>query len=289
MNNRSLLTVIVLGVLGMVAYNSFFVVKQTERAVLLRFGAVKEADITPGIYFRWVIAEEVKRFDGRILTLNAEAERYYTLEKKPLMVDSFVKWRIADVAAFYKATSGDEIAATRILAERVNEGLRNQISKRDMHEVISGKRDELMQELTESLDTVMRAAAGVEVIDVRVKKIDLPQEVSQEVYNRMASERQIEAKRYRAQGDELAKGIRADAERQTLVIEANAYRDSERIRGDGDARAAAIYAEAYNKDPDFYAFYRSLGAYTRVFKGKDDVLVVDPSSDFFKYLKNHGG
>lgn len=289
MNNRSMLiTAVVFGVL-MLAWNSVYVVKQTERAVKLRFGAVTEADVQPGLYFRIPVAEEVKIFDGRILTAEAEPQRYYTLEKKPVIVDSFAKWRIADVQLFYTATSGDETTAMRILQERVNEGLRNQISRRDMHEVVSGKRDELMAELTASLDKVMREAAGVEVIDVRVKRIDLPQEVSAEVYARMSSEREIEAKRYRAQGDELAAGIRADAERQALVIEANAYRDSEQIRGEGDAKAAAIYAEAFGRDPEFYSFYRSLNAYKKVFAGKDDVIVIDPSSEFFKYLKGTEG
>jgi membrane protease subunit HflC len=289
MNNRSMTILAVVFGVFLLVYNSLYVVTQTERAVLLRFGAVEKADIPSGLHFRWVVAEEVKKFDGRILTLDTEPQRYFTLEKKPVIVDSFAKWRIADVAAFYKATSGDETTAMRILQERVNEGLRNQISRRDMHEVVSGKRDELMEELTSSLDRVMREAAGVQVIDVRVKRIDLPQEVSEDVYRRMASEREIEAKRYRAQGDELAAGIRADAERQALVIEANAYRDSERIRGDGDAKAASIYASAFGKDPDFYAFYRSLNAYRKVFAGKDDVIVIDPSSDFFRYLKSIEG
>lgn len=289
MNNRSMLIIALALAVVLSVFNSFYVVKQTERAVLLRFGAVTRADIPPGLHFRWIIAEEVKRFDGRILTLDTEPQRYFTLEKKPVIVDSFAKWRIADVAAFYKATSGDETTAMRILQERVSEGLRNQISRRDMHEVVSGKRDELMEELTSSLDRVMREAAGVQVIDVRVKRIDLPQEVSADVYRRMASEREIEAKRYRAQGDELAAGIRADAERQALVIEANAYRDSERIRGDGDAKAAATYGEAFGKDPDFYSFYRSLNAYRKVFADKDDIIVIDPSSEFFKHLKNTEG
>ncbi|MBM4204594.1 MAG: protease modulator HflC [Gammaproteobacteria bacterium] len=289
MNNRSMMILAVVFGVFLLVYNSLYVVRQTERAVLLRFGAVVQSNIPAGLHFRWVVAEEVKKFDGRILTLDTEPQRYFTLEKKPVIVDSFAKWRIDDVAAFYKATSGDETAAMRILSERVNEGLRNQISRRDMHEVVSGKRDELMEEITSALDRVMREAAGVQVIDVRVKRIDLPQEVSEDVYRRMASEREIEAKRYRAQGDELAAGIRADAERQSLVIEANAYRDSERIRGDGDAKAASIYAGAFGKDPDFYAFYRSLNAYRKVFSGKDDVIVIDPSSDFFKYLKKIEG
>ena len=289
MGSRNTLFLIIAALVVLAAANSVYVVQQTERAIKLRFGAVQEADVEPGLHFKLPFAEEVKVFDARVLTLDSQPNRYYTLEKKPLIVDSFAKWRVADVQKYYTATSGDEINATRILAERVNEGLRNQISRRDMHEVVSGERDQLMEELTTSLDRVMREAAGVEVIDVRVKRIDLPTEVSDEVYARMRSERQIEAQRYRAQGQELAAGIEADAQRQTLVIEAEAYGESERIRGDGDARSAAVYAQAYNKDPEFYEFYRSINAYARVFANKGDMMVVDPSSEFFKYLKKDEG
>jgi len=167
--------------------------------------------------------------------------------------------------------------------------MRNQFGVRDMHEVISGQRDQLMQELTAELNLIMQDDMGVEVIDVRVKKIELPQEVSSNVFTRMNSEREIEAKQYRATGEELALGIRADAERQVVVIEAEAYREAEQIRGDGDAASARIYAEAYGRDPEFYEFYRSINAYASVFQGKDDMLVIDPSSDFFKYLKNDEG
>ena len=271
------------------AFNAVYRVQETERAILLRFGAVETADVPPGLHFKLPFAEEVKKFDGRVLTMDSPPERYYTLEKKPLIVDSFAKWRVADVQKYYTATSGDEARATRILTERVDEGLRNQISRRDMHEVVSGERDQLMEELTATLDQVMRQAAGVQVIDVRVKRIDLPTEVSEDVFKRMRSERQIEAQRFRAQGKELAAGIRADAERQTIVIEAEAYRDSERIRGDGDAQSAAIYANAFNKDPDFYEFYRSINAYTKVFSNRGDMMVVDPSSEFFKFLKKDEG
>ncbi len=173
-----------------------------------------------------------------------------------------------------------------LLQQRVSDGLRNQVSRRDMHEVIAGARDELMAELTADLDRVMRREFGVEVLDVRVKRIDLPPEVSNTVYERMNSEREIEARQHRATGRELAVGIRADAERQTVVIEAEAYRRAEEIRGDGDARAAAIYASAYNQDPEFYSFYRSINAYVNVFRDKEDLMVLDPSSDFFRYLTN---
>lgn len=270
------------------AMDSVYTVHQTERAILLRFGKVVRADVPSGIHFKLPIAEEIKRADGRVLTLDSSPETYFTLEKKPLIVDSFAKWRIADVERFYTATSFDERRGERILQERVNEGLRNQISNRDMHEVVSGERDKLMFDLTSDLDEVMRRDAGVEVVDVRVKRIDLPPEVSSSVYERMNSEREIEARQYRAQGRELALGVRADADRQTVVIEANAYKQAEETRGDGDARAASIYAAAYNQDPEFYEFYRSINAYVNVFRDKGDVLVLDPNSKFFKYLKGDG-
>jgi membrane protease subunit HflC len=269
--------------------DGIFVVKETERAILLRFGAVTQADVPPGIHWKWPIAEEVKKTDARILTLDSRPERYFTLEKKPLIVDSFAKWRVEDVEKYYTASSFDETRANRLLAERVNQGLRDQISRRDMHEVISGERDLLMEELTESLNETMLQEFGVSVIDVRVKRIDLPPEVSSAVYERMNSERQIEARQHRANGRELALGVRADADRQSVVIDAEAYREAEQTRGDGDANAAARYAKAYNADPEFYNFYRSINAYTKVFGSKGDLLVLDPSSDFFKYLTKRGG
>ena len=235
------------------------------------------------------MAEEVKKFDARVLTLDSKGETYYTIEKKPLIVDSFVKWRVADIEKFYTGTSFDERRAERLLQERTNEGLRNQISRRDMNEVISGQRDELMNDLRKDLDRVMRESVGVEVVDVRVKKIDLPSEVSSTVYERMNSEREIEARQYRAEGQEKALAIRAKADRDAVVLEAEAYRESEQLRGDGDAKAANVYASAYNKDPEFYSFYRSINAYSEVFNNKSDLLVLDPSSDFFKYLQSGDG
>ncbi|MFV2089468.1 MAG: protease modulator HflC [Pseudomonadales bacterium] len=267
------------------AMDTVYTVHQTERAILLRFGAVVNADVGPGLHFKMPIAEEIKRADGRVLTLDSTPETYFTLEKKPLIVDSFVKWRISDVEGYYTATAFDERQGERILQERVNEGLRNQISRRDMHEVVSGERDKLMAELKIQLNAIMHEDAGIEVVDVRVKRIDLPPEVSSSVYERMNSERQIEARQFRAQGRELGLGIRADAERQTVVIEANAYKISEETRGDGDAKAASVYASAFNRDPDFYEFYRTLNAYGSVFNDKSDILVLDPKGKFFKFLK----
>ena len=280
---------IVLGLLVvLMLYLSFYTVQQYERAVLLRFGAVRVADVPPGLHFKLPIADEVKTTEARVLTVDSDPERYFTLEKKPLIVDSFVKWRVDDVETYYTATGFDDIAARLRIAERVNEGLRNQISRRDMHEVISGERDQLMRELTAQLDIDMRLEFGIRVLDVRVKRIDLPPEVSIAVYNRMNSEREIEAQQHRSAGRELALGINADADRQVVVIGADAYRQAEDIRGDGDARSAGIYAEAFGQDPEFYEFYRSINAYVKVFSSKRDVMVLDPKSDFFKYLERSG-
>ncbi|MDE0692722.1 MAG: protease modulator HflC [Gammaproteobacteria bacterium] len=289
MNLKLIVAVIVLVLGAVLVSNAVFTVHETERALLLRFGAVERADIQPGLHVKMPIAEDVRKFDGRVLTLDAPAARYYTLEKKPLVVDMFAKWKVGDVQRYYTASSGDETRARNLLQERVNEGLRNQISRRDMHEVISGERDQLMQELTRDLNEVMSREMGVNVIDVRVKKIDLPPEVSVAVYERMNSEREIEARQYRATGRELALGITADADRQVVVIGAEAYRQAEELRGEGDAKAAEIYASAFNSDPEFYKFYRSTNAYANVFRDRRDTLVIDPKSDFFQYLEQSGG
>lgn len=287
MSMKSLVGLILLLALVVVGSQSFFIVHETERAILLQFGELNRADVKPGLHFKLPIAQEAKIFDARVLTLDTNSETYYTLEKKPLEVDSFVKWRVADVSSFYESASFDLIRAERLLQERVNEGLRNQISRRDMHEVISGERDLLMSELRTDLDAKMRGY-GVEVVDVRVKRIDLPLQVSTSVYDRMNSEREIEARQFRAEGQEEALGVRAGADRQAVVIEAEAYRDSELIRGEGDAQAASIYASAFTKDPEFYQFYRSINAYVNVFNDKGDLMIIDPSSEFFKYLNKEG-
>ncbi len=288
MSTKALVGLIVLIIAIVLLTQSVYRVHETERAILLEFGNLVEGDVQPGLHMKLPIAQEVKKFDARVLTLDSNPETYYTIEKKPLIVDSFVKWRVDDTPSFYKSASFDERRAQRLIQERVNEGLRNQISRRDMHEVISGERDELMGELRTALDAVMRNM-GVTVIDVRVKKIDLPPEVSSAVYDRMNSEREIEARQYRAEGRERALAIRAEADREAVVIEAEAYRESEQIRGDGDASSASIYAQAFNKDPEFYEFYRTINAYTSVFSDKGDLLVLDPNSEFFRYLEKKAG
>ena len=290
MSIRNMLMAAIVVVLVVLAADAIFTVHETQRALVLRFGEITQVDLDPGLHFKLPIADDAKKFDGRIQTLDSPPERYFTLEKKPLVVDSFVKWRVSDVQTYYETTEGgDQRRAELLLSQRVNEGLRNQISRRPMHEVISGERDQLMADLTQQLNNEMRRDVGVDVIDVRVKRIDLPPEVSSAVYERMNSEREIEAQQYRATGRELDLGIRADADRQVVVIEAEAYREAEQIRGDGDAGAAAIYADAYGADPEFYEFYRSINAYVSVFSQKGDLLVVDPNSEFFKYLKDGDG
>jgi len=271
------------------ALNTLFIVKETERAVLLQFGKLVRADIKPGLHWKMPLVNQVRLFDARVLTLDARPERFLTVEKKGMIVDSFAKWRIADVRKYYTATNGEESRAGRLLAQRVNEGLRNGFGQRSLQEVVSGERDQLMTELTAELNRVTQDTLGIEVVDVRVKRIDLPEEVSGSVFNRMTAEREREAREHRSKGKEQAEIIRADADRQQVILEAEAYRDAEQLRGDGDAKAAAIYAEAYNKDPEFYAFTRRLKAYKATFNGKEDVLLIDTKSDFFRYLNNRQG
>jgi len=268
------------------ASQSLFVVRETERAVLLQFGELVNADIPPGLHMKIPFVNEVRRFDARIRTEDSITQRFFTSEQKALEVDSYTKWRIVDVGLFYVSTDGDATKVSGLLAERVNNGLRDQIATRNLQEVVAGERDQLMLELTASLNESVPADIGIEIIDVRVKRIDLPGDVRDSVYLRMSTERNRLAQELRSRGEELAIGIRADAERQAIIFEAEAYRDAERIRGEGDARATAIYAEAYNKDPEFFAFTRSLNAYRETFKNKGDVLLIDPESDFFKYLKD---
>ena len=265
---------------------SIFVVSEIERAVKLRFGEIVQFDLEPGLHFKWPIVNSVRYFDSRILTLDAQPQRYLTSEKKALMVDSFIKWRIKDVAKYFTTTGGDEERAKRLLSQRVDTGLRNEFGTRTVKEVVSGERDQLMNSLTSMLDGIAQQELGVEVIDLRVKRIDLPLEVSESVYNRMRTERERLARELRAQGNEVAEKIRATADKDKTIILADAYREAEETRGNGDAKATATYAEAYSKDPEFYDFTRSLKAYQATFQSKGDILLIDPDSDFFKYLDN---
>jgi membrane protease subunit HflC len=269
--------------------NSLFVIKETERGVMLQLGEIVNPDIAPGLHFKIPLVNTVRVFDARIQTLDSLPRPFLTLEQKALEVDSYAKWRIMDVGQFYVSTQGDTNRAAGLLAERINDGLRDQIGARNLQEVVAGERDQLMVDLTAELNETTAADLGIEVIDVRVKRIDLPDDVRSSVYERMSTERNREAQELRSRGEELAIGIRADADRQAVIFEAEAYRDAERIRGEGDASATAIYAEAYEKDPEFFAFTRSLNAYRETFSSKGDFLLLDPESDYFKYLKNGAG
>ncbi|MFL0801531.1 MAG: protease modulator HflC [Agarilytica sp.] len=272
-----------------VASNTLYIVNEFQRGVLLRLGKVTDNDLQPGLHAKIPFIDNIRKFDARVLTLDARPERFLTVEKKSIMVDSFAKWRIIDVGKFYTATNGEEDRAQRLLAQRINEGLRNQFAQRSLQEVVSGERDQLMVNIAVQLNEFTQESVGVEIVDVRVKKIDLPDEVSDPVYSRMRAEREREAREHRSKGKEQAEIIRADADRQQIIIEADAYREAEFLRGEGDAKASAIYAKAYNKDPEFYAFVRSLNAYKETFSGKQDILLVDPESDFFRYLNKSTG
>jgi len=272
----------------LIGVNSIFVVTQYQRAVMLEFGRLVEADIAPGLHFKLPWAN-VRTFDGRLLTADVEPQSFFTSEKKRLVVDYYVKWRIKDVEVYYKSTGGDEQKAVDLLAKPVADGLRNQFGRRILHEVVSGKRDELMAEITQSTNENSIRDLGIEVKDIRIKRIDFPPEVSRSVYDRMAADREKEAREYRSSGTAQAEIISADADRQKAVLEAEAYAKAEVIRGEGDASAAAIYAQAFNRDPEFYSFVRSMNAYKNSFSQKQDLLVVDPDSDFFRYLKDSKG
>lgn len=288
MSPKAMLSIIVLGVILLIASQGLYVVNEKERAIKLKFGEVVEADIQPGLHWKMPLVDTIKRFDARVLTLDTNPSRFLTSGKKYVIVDSYAKWRIKNVRAYYKATSGNRLEASNLLANLVNKGLRDEIAARTLHEVVSGERDQLMTKLTAVLNTQTQDDLGIEVLDLRVKAVDLPDDLSNSVYNRMSAEREREAREHRSQGKELAEGIQADADRQKTVIEAEAYRDAERTKGEGDAEASRVYAAAYNKDPEFYSFTRSLKAYTETFS-QNDILLLQPDSDFFRYMKDAQG
>ena len=267
---------------------SIFTVDERENAILLKFGEITGYDFEPGIHFKIPLVNNVIKFDKRILTIDQKPERFLTLEKKDLIVDSYVKWRIVDVVQYYKTTKGDENQAGRLLYQNINNGLRDEFGKRSVQEVIAGDRTEIMGIMTSQASEKAKKL-GIQVIDVRIKKIDLPDRVSGSVYSRMRAERERVAKEFRSRGAEAAERIRADADRQSRIIRAEAYRDSEIDRGEGDAKATEIYAKAYSKDQEFYKFYRSLNAYKANFSSAEDVILLEPDSDYFKYFKDPRG
>ena len=285
MNFVAAIIVALLVVLG----SSIFTVDQRQYAIVFQLGEVRDVISQPGLYFKWPMIQNVRYFDKRILTLDtSEPERYITSEKKNVLVDSFVKWKIVDPRLYYVSVAGDEERAKTRLSQTVNAGLREEFGKRTVHDVVSGERNKIMEEMRQKADLDARKI-GVQIIDVRVKRVDLPSEVSESVYRRMEAERKRVANELRSEGSAEAEKIRADADRQREVIVAEAYRDAQQTKGEGDAKAAATYAQAFNQNPEVFAFYRSLEAYRNSFQSKSDIIVLEPNSDFFKYMKSVGG
>ena len=281
--SRVLVSIIVLLILLSL---STFTVDQREFALVFRLGEIVSVKKEPGLYFKTPIVENVKFFDKRILTYESDQpDRFITSEKKNVLVDSYIKWRIMDPSKYYVSVNGDERQAERRITQTVNDGLRAEFGKRTIQEVVSGQRSEIMGILQERADSESRLI-GVEILDVRLRRVDLPEEVSQSVYQRMNAERKSVANELRSQGFADSEKIRAVAEKERDIIITEAYKDAQKIKGEGDASAAKIYADAFSKNQDFYDFFRSLEAYRKSFKGKDDILVLDPNSDFFKFLKS---
>jgi membrane protease subunit HflC len=260
-----------------------FQVAEWEKAIMFRLGEIRQSDFTPGLHFKVPFINNVRKFDARLLTQDVEPERFLTVEKKNVIVDSFVMWRIGDVERYYKAVAGDERNARLRIEQVIKDGMRGEFSKRTVNEVVSGERVMIMEELTQAANRQAQQI-GIEIADVRIKRIDLPSEVSNSVYRRMQAERARVAKDFRSRGAEEAEKIRANADRQRQVLIAEAYREAEQIRGEGDARATEIYAGAYGKDEDFYSFHRSLKAYDETFKGGSDLMLLSPDSEFFDYF-----
>lgn len=269
--------------------STVYIIPETHRGVKLRFGELVQTDIQAGLHFKAPVIDQIREFDVRVLTMDLPSRQYLTVEKKPLDVDSYVAWRIRDVDQYYRATGGDELRARSLILSRVDNGLRDAFGIRTMHEVVSGQRDELMHQLRDLTNETAGDELGIEIVDVRVKAIEFPGQVSENVYRRMATEREKLAQEFRSRGQELAEGIRADADRQQVVTLANAFAEAEETRGQGDRQAAEIYANAYGTDQEFYSFYRSLQAYRTTFAGKDDIMVIDSDSTFMRFLKDPMG
>ena len=288
MSNRLHLSAAVIVVLMVLAKLSLFSVDQRENAVIFQLGEIKDVITEPGLHIKLPIIQNVRYFDNRILTLDTpDTERFITSEKKNLLVDSFVKWRIQDVKQYYVSVQGDETRAQTRLSQTVNAALREEFGKRSVHDVVSGERDKLMEVVSKKVDEDAKKI-GVDIVDVRLKRVELPQEVSESVYRRMDAERKSVASELRSQGFSDGEKIRAEADKDREIIVAEAYKKAQRIKGEGDQKASAIYGQAFSGNPEFYAFYRSLEAYKSSFKGKSDFLVLEPNSEFFRYFKNPG-
>ena len=286
--SRSSIILVLGGLIFILLVNSIFIVDEKQKALVTQFGEVMRPDVPVGLHFKLPIIQNVERFDARLQSLDEEPDRILTIESKYLLVDSFVKYKIVDVLTFYTATSGSFLTLNNLLAQRTEFELKNQFGKRTITELVSGERDELMKSMTMNLTSSV-ADLGVEIIDFRVKRIDLPTELSNSVFERMRTERYRLAEELRAEGKEISDEIKSKAEKQKVIILAEAYKEAEQIRGEGDADAAAIYANSFSKDPEFYEFTRSIKGYTSTFQNKADVLLIDPKSDYFKYLNKSDG
>ncbi|MDH5393476.1 MAG: protease modulator HflC [Gammaproteobacteria bacterium] len=278
----------IIAVALIIVFSSAFYVDERENAILLKFGTIERSDFEPGLHWKIPFVNNVRKFDSRILTIDQRPERFLTAEKKYLIVDSFIKWRINDVEKYFLATSGDEHRAGLLLYQIINNGLRDEFGKRTIQEVIVGERAEIMGIMTQLAGDKAKSL-GVQVVDVRIKRIDYPEKISESVYQRMRTERERDAREFRSKGKEAAERVTADADKQSKVILAEAYRDAEILRGNGDAKAAQIYASSFSKDREFYRFYRSLEAYKETFREKSDVMLIQPDSEFFRYLKDSSG
>lgn len=287
MKNSSTLIGII-GALLFLGSSSLYIVDQRQQAIVFQLGEVVDVKSAPGLYFKLPLVQNVRFFESRIMTMDTvEPERFITSEKKNVLVDLFVKWRIVDVKQYYISVRGDEMLAQTRLAQTVNSSMRDEFGNRTVHDVVSGERDKIMEIMRQKADTDARKI-GVEVVDVRLKRVDLPMEVSESVYRRMEAERKRVANELRSTGSAESEKIRADADRQREVLLAEAYRTAQDVKGQGDAKSSSIYAAAFQQNPEFYSFYRSLEAYKNTFANKTDMMVLEPSSDFFKYLKNSG-
>ncbi len=284
-SGKSMFLIVLLAVLALLVGSSFFIVKENEVALRLQLGEIVDSNYEPGLHFKLPLVQNVQIFDKRIQTLDLEPERFLTIEKKFVVVDSFAKWRISDVAQYFRSTRGSSAQTSRLLSARINAALRDEFGKRTIQEVVSGERAEIMQKLAREADA-SAADLGVEIVDVRVKQIDFEEAISENIYERMRTERHRVAAELRAEGAEAAERIQANADRQRTEILANAYRDAELLRGEGDAEAARIYAKAFDRNREFYNFWRSLKAYREVFRDGSSMMVLDPDSEFFRYFKS---
>jgi membrane protease subunit HflC len=279
---------VVVGLL-LLASSMLFTVDQRQHAIVFQLGEVRDVVTRPGLHFKWPLVQNVRFFDMRVLSYDdAEALRFLTSGNRPVLVDSFVKWRIVDVKQYYISVQGDEFRAATRIRQTISGGLREEFGVRTVHDVVSGERDAIMNRVRDKADQDLRRI-GVEIVDVRLKRVDLPQEVSESVYGRMQAERKRIANELRSTGFADAERIRAEAEREREVILAEAYRDAQRLRGEGDAKAASTYAAAFQQNPEFYSFYRSMEAYRSSFRGRSDLMLLEPNSDFFRYLKDASG